>query len=78
MDIIDDFAAHFLYFKGTRLAFAADEFYLKAGREIPSPEAYEEFAQLENGVGLWALLKDEFYAALRRMEPDDSLRSRAG
>ena len=71
VDIIDDFAAHFLYFKGTRLAFAADEFYLKAGREIPSPEAYEEFAQLENGVGLWALLKDEFYAALRRMEPDD-------
>lgn len=70
VDIIEDFAAHFLYFKGTRLAFAADEFYLKAGREIPPPEAYEEFAQLENGIGLWALLKEEFYDALRGMERD--------
>lgn len=71
VDTIEDFAAHFLYFKGTRLAFAADEFYLKAGREIPAPEAYEEFAQLENGVGLWALLKDEFHAALRMLEGAD-------
>lgn len=77
IDAIEDFAAHFLYFKGTRLAFAADEFYLKAGREIPAPEAYEEFAQLENGVGLWALLKDEFHAALRLLdEPDFPARPR--
>lgn len=70
IDTIEEFAAHFLYFKGTRLAFAADEFYLKAGRAIPAAGAYEEFAQLENGIGLWALLKDEFYAALRLLEED--------
>lgn len=64
VDMIEDFAAHFLYFKGTRLAFAADEFYLKAEREIPDAENYEDFAQLENGIGLWALLKKEFYEAL--------------
>ncbi len=34
--IIDEFNAHFEYFKGERIAFAADEFYLKA--EIPVPD----------------------------------------
>ncbi len=42
---------------GERRVFAADEFYILAGEKIPSPEFYEEFAQLENGVGMWALTK---------------------
>ncbi len=37
---------------GTRFIFAADELYLKAGRPFPELAAYEELAQLENGVGL--------------------------
>lgn len=53
-----------------RLAFAADEFYLKAGREIPDAEYYGEFHQLENGVGMWALLKSEFIDALNDMSSD--------
>lgn len=64
IDIIECFADHFNYFHGTRLAFAADEFYLKAEREIPSADFYEDFPQIENGVGLWASLKSEFYSAL--------------
>lgn len=64
IDTIECFADHFNYFNGTRLAFAADEFYLKAEREIHDAEYYEDFAQIENGVGLWASLKDEFYSAL--------------
>ena len=50
---------------GTRMAFAADEFYLKAQIPIPEPGFYEDFAQLENGVGMLALLKDEFLTALQ-------------
>ncbi|AVX30841.1 putative radical SAM enzyme, TIGR03279 family [Carboxydocella thermautotrophica] len=34
------------------LVYAADEFYLMAGRSIPENERYEDFPQLENGVGL--------------------------
>jgi putative radical SAM enzyme (TIGR03279 family) len=49
---------------GTRLVYPADEFYLKAGIPIPEPEFYEEFRQLENGVGLVALMKSQFYDAL--------------
>lgn len=64
IDIIECFADHFHYFNGTRLAFASDEFYILAEREIHNAEFYEDFPQIENGVGLWASLKDEFYKAL--------------
>ncbi len=32
--------------------YVADEFYLAAGKEIPSYECYDGFPQLENGIGL--------------------------
>ncbi len=37
---------------GTRLVWAADEFYLGCGRSVPSLASYEEMAQFENGVGM--------------------------
>ncbi len=43
----------------TRFAFAADEFYLSAGRPIPSAGEYEDFPQRENGIGLARLFLDE-------------------
>lgn len=49
---------------GTRLFYAADEFYLKAGREIPDAEYYEDYSQLENGVGMLRSCQDEFDMAL--------------
>lgn len=49
---------------GSRIVYAADEFYLKAEREIPEPECYEDFPQFENGVGMLSLLKHEFYDLL--------------
>lgn len=58
---------------GKRIAFAADEFYLKAGRAIPPAEFYEDFDQLENGVGLLALLKDELEFALAETQGDQTL-----
>jgi len=50
--------------QGTAFVFAADEFYTLAGIEIPPYEAYEGFPQIENGVGLIAKFKQEFYEAL--------------
>ena len=44
---------------GERRVFAADEFYLIAKRELPDSTFYGDFLQLENGVGMWAMLKDE-------------------
>lgn len=65
IDIIDEFNAHFAYFNGGRiLAYASDEFYLIAERPLPEADYYGEFSQLDNGVGMCALLKDEFLSAL--------------
>ncbi len=49
---------------GTRVFYPADEFYVKAGRDIPAVDFYGEMSQLENGVGMMALLKSEFEEAL--------------
>ncbi len=49
---------------GNRLVYPADEWYLKAERPIPAADFYGEFSQLENGVGLSALLRAEFEEAL--------------
>lgn len=37
--------------RGITWAFGADELYLRAGLELPGPEMYDDFQQVENGVG---------------------------
>lgn len=49
----------------TRLVYLADEFYIKAGVELPQCEEYEDFPQIENGVGLMSLLIHEFNEHIR-------------
>lgn len=60
---VEAFGADFAKKTGDRLVYAADEFYIKAGLAIPPAAFYGEFRQLENGVGMTALLTDEFEAA---------------
>ncbi len=38
--------------RGSRIVWAADEFFLKAGKPVPSSSTYEGYAQLGNGVGM--------------------------
>lgn len=65
IDIIDEFNSHFSFYNGGKtLAYASDEFYLIAERELPDADCYGEFSQLDNGVGMCALLKSEFLNAL--------------
>ena len=58
---------------GSRIFFCGDELYLKAGRELPPDEFYEEYAQLENGVGMLRLMETEFCAALRLSDGVDGV-----
>jgi len=44
---------------------ASDEFFLLAEREMPGAEYYGDFRQIENGVGLWALLRADMLDALQ-------------
>ena len=68
LDQVEGWARRFQDALGTRLVWCSDEFYLKAGRPIPPEEDYEDFAQLENGVGMLRLLSSEFGAALLCLE----------
>lgn len=57
---------------GTRFVYASDEFYCLAGRKMPREESYEDFVQIENGVGLFAQLKADFdYAMEDAVESDE-------
>ena len=49
---------------GTRLFFCADELYLRAGLPLPDDHYYEEYSQIENGVGMITSLRNEFETEL--------------
>ena len=68
LDQVTAFGEECLQNYGTRIFWCGDELYLKAGREIPPDEFYEECTQLENGIGMLRLLETEFSAALRLSE----------
>lgn len=55
---------------GTRLVYLADEFYIKAGIALPEFEEYEDFPQIENGVGLMAAFKHEILNELKNIDSD--------
>lgn len=40
--------------------YPSDEWYLAAGRDLPSTDEYDDFPQVENGVGMARLLLDEW------------------
>ena len=64
ISIVDAFGDGFSKKRNLRFAYCSDELYLKAGREIPGDEYYEDFPQLENGVGMLRLFETEFADAL--------------
>jgi putative radical SAM enzyme (TIGR03279 family) len=49
------------------IVFLADEWYVKADVKLPSKRHYEDFPQLENGVGMLALFKAEFLSELKKI-----------
>lgn len=67
--VAERFQGEMLQKHGSRIAYPADEFFLLAQVPIPPAEYYEDFDQLEDGVGLWALLWQEFTDALDREDP---------
>ncbi len=57
---------------GTRFLFPADEFYCLSGYPLPGDQAYEEYAQIENGVGLLRSFEKEYRTAYGEMVPEDT------
>lgn len=75
IDQIERFGEKCLRQHGARIVYPSDEFYLNAGREIHGDEFYGDFDQLENGVGMVALLRSEFGMAVEDFEQDDAKHS---
>jgi putative radical SAM enzyme (TIGR03279 family) len=48
---------------GSSFVYLSDEFYLRAGREVPAEEIYDGYPQLENGIGLVRNFISEWEAA---------------
>ena len=73
IDIMEKFGDEFKEKNGTRLCFPADEFYLKAERELPNEDFYEDYPQIENGVGMWTSFKADYYDFFENLNENSSL-----
>lgn len=74
VDILEEFGEMCLKTRGKRIAYAADELYIKAGYEIPDASFYGDFEAIENGIGLIAQLREDFRDELEWREADDSIK----
>ncbi len=64
---VEEMQQRYLETYETRFIFLSDEFYILAEQELPGYDTYEAFSQLENGVGLIALLREEIANSLRSL-----------
>jgi len=59
---------------GYPLVFLGDEFYIRAGLPLPALDAYRDFPQMENGIGMARRFIAEFEAGLKDAEAPQGLR----
>ena len=74
LDQVEAFAEKCLAKHDSRIFWCSDELYLRAERPIPEDEYFEDYTQLENGVGMLRLLRTEFDSALKLADPVESVR----
>ena len=60
IDIIEEYSSKFRKEFGVGLCYPADEFFIKAEREIPTADYYDGFPQFDNGVGMVRSFTDDF------------------
>ena len=60
IDIIEEYSQKFRKDFGTGLVYPADEFFIKAERDLPNEEYYDDYPQLDNGVGLVRSFYNDF------------------
>ena len=66
LDIAGRWRERLLKKLGTRFVFPSDEFYLAAGRPLPEDGEYEDYEQIDDGVGMLRLLETEVFRGIRR------------
>lgn len=73
--IIEEFSNEAYAKRNVRVVYPADEFFIRATLPIPDAEYYDEFPQIENGVGIIASQRKEFIDALDLIEESQTHRS---
>ena len=66
---VESFAAECFEKYGSHIFYCSDEMYLRAGLPLPEDEYYEDYAQLENGVGMLAKFERELTEILPVLPP---------
>jgi putative radical SAM enzyme (TIGR03279 family) len=51
LEVAERWGERAIHERGERWVYGSDELYLLAGRQLPPPEFYGDFSQIENGVG---------------------------
>lgn len=74
LDLIHGWQERIFSETGRHFIHAGDEWYFLAGYDLPEKERYDEYSQLENGVGMVRLLMDEFEKELGSECGDDRKR----
>ena len=74
LDLINSWQEKLLKEYGTHFIHAGDEWYILAERPMPEETTYDGYLQLENGVGMVRLLKEEVDAYLKKLPGDDRKR----
>ena len=74
LDLIHSWQEKLVKEYGTHFIHAGDEWYILAERPIPDEATYDGYLQLENGVGMVRLLKEEVDAYLKKLPGDDRKR----
>lgn len=77
IDMIEKYQQKALQKSGMHFIHASDEWYLLAGREMPSEESYDGYLQLENGVGMIRLLVTEVSDYLEDIK-DENIKVKPG
>ncbi|MDF2542001.1 MAG: hypothetical protein K0S47_1719 [Herbinix sp.] len=62
---------------GTRMIHASDEWYITAELQVPSADHYEDYPQIENGVGMLRSMQDDFDAYYDELQGDDRVCNRS-
>jgi len=76
VDLCEEWQQRLLDVLGRRLVFAADEYYLLAGRDFPEACTYDGFPMHEDGIGMARAFEQEFWA-VGESAPEGGIRQRA-
>lgn len=74
IDLIESYQKKLYKKYQTHFVHASDEWYILAGRDFPEEDRYDGYLQLENGVGMMRLFRNEFEESYQKIEGDVRVR----